>query len=180
METPNTTERLKQLLPQLFERDRATGERYLTFEITPSLKAAIPLSLLWEAAILPAVTITPIPQMSPYVLGWHNGRDRVYCVISLAEFLGLASTSEKLRFQKYPTLIVQVPSSQPTITGQNQSLLLGLTVSRILRTVTVTPEAHTDRVDGFPAALTPYLQGTLNQEKPQAVLNLTAITDQIR
>ncbi|PSO50981.1 MAG: hypothetical protein BRC33_01735 [Cyanobacteria bacterium SW_9_44_58] len=175
MTSTRPTERLQELLPRLFETDQQfTGQRYLWFQITPDLSAAISLNQVWEATSLSAAAITPIPQMPPYVLGWSTGRDRVYCVIALAEFLGL-ETAAKIP-QQYSTIVVQVPSHDST----NQSLLLGLTVSRIIRTLAVNPEDIASPVGEFPAALTPYLQGCLQQNQQQiALLDLTAIKDQM-
>ncbi|MFB6274986.1 MAG: chemotaxis protein CheW [Halothece sp.] len=169
------TERLQELLPRLFEKDQqVTGERYLWFQITPNLSAAISLNQVWEATTLSATAITPVPQMSPYVLGWSTGRDRVYCVISLAEFLKL-ETITKIP-QQYSTIVVQVPSNDST----NQSLLLGLTVSRIIRTLAINPEDITSPVGEFPATLTPYLQGCIEHDQERIVLlDLAAIKEQM-
>jgi twitching motility protein PilI len=171
MTSTRPTERLQELLPRLFEKEQQfTGERYLWFQITPDLSAAISLNQVWEATTLSATAITPVPQMPPYVLGWSTGRDRVYCVIALAEFLGLETTTKIP--QAYSTIVVQVPSNDST----NRSLLLGLTVNRIIRTLAVNPEDIASPVGEFPATLTPYLQGCLQQDQQQiALLNLTAL-----
>lgn len=175
MKTTTPTERLKELLPQLFEENRAAGERYLLFQITSDMKAAISLDQVWEATILPLTAITPIPQMPSYVLGWNNGRDRVYCVIDLGEFLEL-TTSSKIP-QQYPTIVVQVPSHR---TKTKSSLLLGLTVHGIIRTVTLPTEAIMPSVGEFSSKLTPYLKGCLvGEEETIAVIDLATISQQI-
>lgn len=175
MKITSTTQRLEQLLPRLFETEQqALGERYLLFEITPNLQAAINLNQVWEATHLPVNAITPVPLMPPHVLGWSNGRDRVYCVISLEELLNLG-TATKIP-QSYSTIIVQVASNQ----SDKGTLLLGLTVNRILRTVTLPPEDIMSPVGEFPATLTPYLQGYLvHDDQPIALLDLTALQEQM-
>lgn len=175
MTSTRPTERLQELLPRLFERDRQiTGERYLLFQITTALSAAIPLNQVWEATRLPATAITPVPQMPPYVLGWSNGRDRVYCVISLAEWLALETTTTIP--QAYSTIVVQVPSND----GSNRSLLLGLTVNHILRTLAISSEEIRSPVGEFPAPLTPYLQGCIEQDQQLiALLDLAVINKQM-
>lgn len=175
MTSTRPTERLQQLLPRLFERDQQfTGERYLWFQITPELSAAISLNQVWEATTLTATAITPIPQMPPYVLGWSNGRDRVYCVIALAEFLGL-ETPTKIP-QAYSTIVAQVSPNN----SANRSLLLGLTVHRIIRTLPINSEDIMSPVGEFPATLTPYLQGCLEQDEQRiALLDLTAIKQEM-
>jgi twitching motility protein PilI len=175
MKTTSTTRRLQELLPQLFEGDRQqVGERYLLFDISSDLRAAIHLSQVSEATSLPVSTMTPIPLMPSYVLGWHNGRDRVYCVINLEEFLNLG-TAQKIP-QSYSTIIAQVASNR----SESGFLLIGLAVNRILRTVTLPPEEIMSPVGEFPAALTPYLQGYLVHDEQQiALLDLSAIQDQM-
>lgn len=97
-----------------------------------------------------------------------------YCIVSLEELLNLG-TATKIP-QSYPTIIVQVASNR----SENGSFLLGLTVNRILRTVTLRPEDIMSPVGEFPAALTPYLQGYLVHDEQQiALLDLTAIQDQM-
>lgn len=172
MKTSSTTQRLQELLPRLFEKDQqASGERYLWFEITPNIKAAISLTQVWEAISLPATSITPIPQMPSYLLGWSNGRDRVYCVLNLQEFLGL-ETGNKIP-QTYPTIVVQISQGQ-------ESLLLGLTVHRILRTVMITSEEILSPVEEFPSELTPYLKGYfLYEQQAIALLDLASLKSKI-
>ncbi|MDR9404351.1 MAG: chemotaxis protein CheW [Halothece sp. Uz-M2-17] len=175
MKTTRTTQRLQELLPRLFETEQQlSGERYLWFEITPHLHAAVNLSQVSEATYLSTTAITPIPQMPPYVLGWNNGRDRVFCVIALEELLGLGKATKIP--QSYATVIVQIPSQR----SEQGSLLLGLTVNRIIRTITMPTENIISPVGEFPAALTPYLKGYLSHEQHKiALLDLTALPKQI-
>jgi len=175
MKTSRTTQRLQQLLPQLFQAEQQKlGERYLLFEIIPNIQGAIPLDQVWEATHLPADAITPVPLTPPYVLGWSNGRDRVYCVISLQELLNLGTVMKTPQF--HATIVVQVPSQQ----SDHRSLLLGLTVNRILRTIIIPPEQIHSSVGNFPAALTPYSQGYfLYDDHPIALLDLTLLEAQM-
>lgn len=174
MESKTPAEQLEHLLPKLFSSDRAQGERYLLFEITAEITAAIRLDQVGVATTLPASAITPIPQMPQWMLGWSNGRDRVFCVISLGEFLGL-SKAGKIP-QQYSTIVVQLQPEK-----RENSLILGLTVNRILRTVGIDPETIISPIGEFPAALTPYLRGYFPREEKQiAVLDLTAMTEEIK
>lgn len=174
MESQTPAEQLKHLLPKLFSSDRAQGERYLLFEITAEITAAIPLEQVGEATRLPATAITTVPQMPSWLLGWSNGRDRVFCVLSLGEFLGLAKAGKIP--QQYSTIVVQLQPQK----GENSSLL-GLAVNRILRTVGIDSEAIMSPIGEFPEELTPYLRGYFQlEEKPVAVLDLTAMTEKIQ
>jgi twitching motility protein PilI len=171
METSSTTEQLQKLLPKLFSGDRATGERYLLFRVTSELKAAISLDQVWEATTLPATAVTPIPQMPEWVLGWSNGRDRVYCVLSLDELLGLAQVSKIP--QEYTVIVVQWQQ-------EARSSLLGLAVHSIIRTVGINPDDIVSPVGEFPSELTPYLRGSLQQDESAiAVLDLDQIVKEI-
>ncbi|AFZ45457.1 CheW protein [Halothece sp. PCC 7418] len=175
MKNTSTTERLQELLPKLFSSDRAEGERYLLFRMTSDLQVAISLDQVWEATTLSATAITPIPQMPPWILGWTNGRDRVFCLIALAEFLGLEQVKKIPQY--YPIIIVQLPSQK----GNFQQRLLGLSVHRIVRTLRIQQEEIVSPVGEFPQVLTPYLQGYFQSEQePIAILNLEAIAHQIQ
>lgn len=178
MDVRSPTERLQELLPQLFDSDRALGDRYLLFQLLPGIKVAIPLDLVWEATTLPATAITPIPQMPSCVLGWHNGRDRVYCVLGLAELLGLGMLSKIP--QQYPTIVMQVPTTEQNPISDNNPRLLGITVNQILRTVTVNPEEMAPPIAEFPRSVTPYIQACFPREQEEiAILDWTAITNKI-
>lgn len=170
MEPTKTTERLQALLPKIFERETVAGERYLLFEIIPEMTAAIPLSQVWEATVLSASLITPIPLMPRWVLGWSNGRDRVFSVIDLADFLAIEQSAKSS--QQYSTLVIQIAASEKDFS------LLGIVVHRILRTVTFTEEMIASVGEFTPA---PYLKGYLQQNEQQiAVLDLENIIHQLQ
>lgn len=178
MKNQGTTERLKELLPQIFSSDRATGERYLLFEITSELTAAVNLDQVWEATVLPADMITPIPLMPSWVIGWNSGRDRVYSLVDLASLLGLENSLTVP--QKYSTLVVQASPFRKTSSRETNSLLLGLAVTRILRTITIDEEVIRSDVGEFPNHLIPYIQGYWQQQQQAIpILNLTAVTEKM-
>ncbi len=173
MEATTPTERLQQLLPRLFSQERVTGDRYLLFQLTPEITAAITLEQVWEATVVSATAITPIPQMPSYVLGWHNGRDRVYCIVSLQELVGL-TTSTKL-LQQYSVMVVQL-SPKMTSRSETKPLLVGMAVHRILRTIPINQQELVSAVGEFPSTLTPYLSGCIQREQQQiAVLDLNTL-----
>lgn len=166
-------QRLQQLLTRLFEKQQQKGQRYLLFQITSDLQAAIKLERVWEVSNLPATAITPIPQMPSWVLGWSNGSDRVFCVISLAEVLGFPSLSQIPR--QYSLVVVQVP------TLEKKSIILGLTVNQIQGTIPITSEQIISPVGEFPQEIIPYLEGVIKQDEQQiAVLNLDQISKTLK
>lgn len=179
MKSSPATQRLQELLPRLFETKQQTGQRYLVFQITQDLKAAINLDKVWEVNHLPATAVTAIPQMPAWVLGWANGSDSVFCIIDLAEFLEFSSTSQALR--QYPLVVVQVPSPESFQSSQQgKQILLGLTVNRIQGTIPINPEEIVSPVGEFPETIVPFLEGVIKQDKQQiAVLNLDQIANQI-
>mgnify|MGYP006428010871 CR=1 FL=1 len=177
MEAKTTNQRLQELLPQLFKQERTLGERYLLFELTSELTAAISLNQVWEVMTLPARAITPIPLMPSWIIGWSNGRDRVFSILSLSELLGLAE-DRKLP-QEHRVIVVQTsPKERSELT--QQSLLLGITVNAILRTVSISGEEIVSLFDEFPSPLTPYLSGCIYREDQQiAILDLSRIIQEI-
>lgn len=180
MKSSPATQRLQELLPRLFEKQQQIGQRYLLFQITPEIKAAINLERVWEVNHLSSTAITPIPQMPPWVLGWSNGSDRVFCIISLAELLGFSTSSQMSR--QYPLVVVQIPNAETfQVNLEKKYLLLGLTVNQIQGTVPISSEQIVSPVGEFPEEITPYLEGTIKQnEEHIAVLNLDQISEKLK
>jgi len=177
MEATTPTKRLQQLLPRLFSEERVTGERYLLFQLSPDLKAAISLEQVWEATVIPTTAITPIPQMPSYILGWNNGRDRVYCILSLQELVGLTTVTQMP--QQYSVIVANLSPKIKSV-GDPKPLLVGMAVHRILRTIRISQQELVSAVGEFPSELTPYLSGCIQREQQQiAVVDLNLLAENI-
>lgn len=117
-----TQERLRRLLPQLFNPLQSPGRLYLRCSIGEN-SALIDVTFLDECLLLEAERITPIPQMPPYVMGLMNSRQRVFFVVDLPQFLGLTPLPSSSR--RYHILVTE------KTTSSHDSSFLGLAVNRI-------------------------------------------------
>jgi positive phototaxis protein PixI len=174
MQTPtiaraNPTERLQQLLPELFNPKQQTGESFLRLQISPDLTVAIALDWVEETRLVMAQDLTPIPNMPPYILGLINTKGQVFWLASLAQRFGISSLRENT--QRYEVVVIRAFAGA----DQQEELLLGLTVQQIkssirLETKDITPiEASTAQ---FPPNLLPFLIGhTSKNNESLLILN---------
>lgn len=172
MQTQTSIERLRKLLPDVFEPKVQKGELYLRFQLGSAVSAALPLTKVIETLQVTASNITPIPNMSPSVLGLMGHQSKVFWAIDLAHLLGIELGPYRPRH--YDMVILETHS-----TGQdNSSLWLGLSVQQIQTTLRLT----TDEVH-FPTSqqgehLMPYLDGHLqHQDQEILLLNVDAISN---
>jgi positive phototaxis protein PixI len=176
--TANTTlARLQQLLPQLFNPVAVSGDLYLRFQLTPELPALLTMNRVQEALLIPASQISPLPNMPEFTIGMTSFRDRVLCVVDLAQLLGLPPLPPNL--QDYQVVIINllaigagVHESSESSTGK----YLGLAVQRVRGVTRFRTE--TIKAEGVEVAecLRPYLSGYFLEESEQVLLlNTTAI-----
>jgi twitching motility protein PilI len=154
--------RLEQLLPQLFQAHQQPGDAYLRFLLTPDLPALIQMESVQESLLVPAESITPIPNLPEWMLGLINSRNVVFSVVDLAQMLGLATLVSNPR--QYHVVVVQ------TLTPDRREILLGLMVNKIQGLTRVVAEEIQSLVGAFPEELTPYLQGCVYSGEERALL----------
>jgi twitching motility protein PilI len=147
--TANTTlSRLQELLPQLFQPVEVVGDAYLRFQLTPDLPALLSMERVQEALLVPANTISPLPNLPAHTIGVMNARDRVFCVVDLAQLLGVAAPLPTQR--EYQVIVVNLSD-----TGK----FLGLAVSRVRGIMRLAVNQWDSIGAEIPDVLTPYLSG---------------------
>lgn len=166
--------RLQELLPQLFQATQLPGDPYLRCQLTPEVNALVSMAAVQESLLVPGEHITLIPNMSPFVVGLMNSRDRVFCAIDLAQLLGLSSPSTYAR--QYHVIVVRVSQFLDRSSGSETELFLGLVVNRVRGILRImSDEIRAPQANFFPS-LMPYLQGTVaNQDENLPVLDLSTI-----
>ncbi len=148
-----TRNRLKQLLPQLFEPAVVTGDPYLRLQLTSELPALLSMKLVQEALLVPSSVISPLPNMPSFTIGMLNIRDRVLMVVDFGELLGLPPMRTNPR--EYQVITIELPTINK---------YLGLAVHRI-RGVTRHPTAiQLSPAHKIPSCLEPYVLGSLVEE----------------
>ncbi|WP_024547043.1 chemotaxis protein CheW [Picosynechococcus sp. NKBG15041c] len=175
----STTVRLQRLLPQLFQPEEKTGDRYLKFEFSPQQSGLISLEYVHEALRVPTRLVTPIPNMPDSVVGFMNSRNQVFFVVDLAQMLQLPATTANRQY--YPVVTVrQSAASQAQDVYLNQTdedtSLLGLVVHAIQGVIRLNAEEIASPIEEFSEELTPYLKGCFVQDGQSVpVLDVQAI-----
>lgn len=106
--------------PEFQELESPEGELHLRFHIASGNEFALPATGIREVLSPSPDRITPIPNVSPLLLGTLNVRGRVVWVADLGQFLGDPSTLNTDR----PEVSV--------IAVEDQDIMLGLAVDRIV------------------------------------------------
>jgi twitching motility protein PilI len=106
--------------PEFQELESPEGELHLRFHIPSGKEFALPATGIKEVLSPSPDRITPIPNVSPLLLGTLNVRGRVVWVADLGQFLGEPSPLNTDR----PEIAV--------IAVEDQDIMLGLAVDRII------------------------------------------------
>jgi twitching motility protein PilI len=174
MSTSASFVRLQELLPQLSQSTQLPGNPYLRFQLTSGVTALLPMEYVQESLLVPEEYITPLPNMSEFVVGLMSSRDRVFCVIDLAQMVGISSPTAYARQYHVVVLHVSQFVSQPSTSGQE--LFMGMIVNRIQGITRVVPEVITSLQGNFTPSLTAYLCGSvMEKEQPLPILDTRAI-----
>lgn len=156
----------------------ALGEAvYLSFQLYERMMAAFPMAQVDEVVTVSSPQITPVPNMSPSVLGLLTQRSRVIWAVDLAHML-LQASPHPTGISHTVIVIRIVPKLQQSLlptTAQAQSLL-GLIVPAVKGAVRFSPELIQTPQMQFSPALMSCLQGCLLQQKDMLlVLDAAAI-----
>ncbi|AFZ55252.1 CheW protein [Cyanobacterium aponinum PCC 10605] len=128
-ESVSISSKLEQLLPQLFENKDLRGDRYLRFQLDAGITALIPIDDVRESLLIDRDKITPVPKMSPFIMGVINSRDRVFLVMDLPLLVNLTPISAYAR--EYNLVVVNIAPFIPNNNSHSSELWLGLAVHKI-------------------------------------------------
>lgn len=106
--------------PELQQLDSPEGELHLRFFVSSGEEYALPASGIREVISSSPDRITPIPNVSPLLLGTLNVRGRVIWVADLGQFLGDVAPLSTDR------------AEIPVIAVEDQDMMLGLAIERIV------------------------------------------------
>jgi positive phototaxis protein PixI len=182
MSTSTSLARLQQLLPQLFQESSPAGKAYLRFQLTPEIAAAISMEQVQESLLVPSEKISPLPNLPEAVIGIMSARDRIFCVVDLAQLVGLPSTSISAR--QYHTIVVRVAASQSgngSLLAEEREFLLGIAVDRIQGLVRFDDDKIQPPDRDCSTQLAPYLCGTVIEDDDRLlVLDVESIAKSTR
>jgi positive phototaxis protein PixI len=173
MTTNTTLSRLQQLLPQLFEPSVIAGDPYLRFQLTTEIPALLSMDRVQEALLVPASSISPLPNLPDLAIGMMNARDRVFCVVDLGQLLGLPSLPVNPR--NYQIIIIDF-RALGTESRDGSEKYLGLAVHQVAGVARFETTPLPMLAADCPASLEPYLLGSLTEKNRQiSVLNPESI-----
>jgi purine-binding chemotaxis protein CheW len=106
--------------PEFQELDSPEGELHLRFYVASGTEFALPAMGIREVISAPPDRLTPIPNVSPLLLGTLNVRGRVVWVADLGQFLG---DSTPLSTDRQEISVIAI---------EDQDVMMGLAVDRIV------------------------------------------------
>lgn len=167
MNNLSTTDRLQDLLPQLFSNKKYEGNYYLKFQLTSQINALLDLKYVQESKIIDSTQITSIPNLPEYVVGMMSCRNRVFLAVDLAHLVGFIPQTINLR--QYQTIIVD--NSQDDLPSA-EAHLYGLTVRKIQGITRILPEQFNGEIASAPDILCPFVQSfvELNPENHDSAI----------
>ncbi|NEP20324.1 MAG: chemotaxis protein CheW [Leptolyngbya sp. SIO4C1] len=132
--------------PELQELETPEGELHLRFFVAAEDEFALPAIAIRRIIENPPDRITPVPNVSPLLLGTLNEQGRVIWVADLGQFLGYAKPLNTDR------------AEIPVIAVEDQGTMLGLAVNQIVGTDWLDADAiQVSR--SYPDAMAPFLKG---------------------
>lgn len=150
--------------PEFQEIETPEGELHLRFFITDGEEFALPATGIRRIIEHAPDQITPVPNVSPLLLGTLNEQGRVIWVADLGQFLGYAKPMNTDR------------AEIPVIAVEDQGTMLGLAVNQIVGTDWLDIDAL--KVTADPSdAMAPFLKGEwlLEADKSLRLLDPVAI-----
>jgi len=139
--------------PEFQELESPEGELHLRFYITSGNEFALPATGIREVLSPSPDRITPVPNVSPLLLGTLNVRGRVVWVADLGQFLG---DPVPLNTDRPEVSVIAV---------EDQDIMLGLAVDRIVGMDWLDIE-EIQMPTNVPDSVAPFLRGewTLNDQ----------------
>jgi twitching motility protein PilI len=139
---------------EIQEIESREGELHLRFYVPSGEEFALPATAIREVMQQPPDRITPIPNVSPLLLGTINLRGQVIWVADLGQFLGDTAVLNTER-QEIPIIAVE---------DENKEIVLGLAVERLGEIDWRDPEKLQISTN-IPDNMLPFIQGEWSIDK---------------
>jgi positive phototaxis protein PixI len=85
----------------------AEQQQFLRLNISPETVALLPIKELSEVLNVSAEQITPMPYMSPWIMGTHNWQGNILWLIDLGYLIGLQPLGQQVSASSYTAAILQ-------------------------------------------------------------------------
>ncbi len=167
-----TTDRLKDLLPELFSDQDIEGHSCLRLKLNSELLALIDLHHVQESLVVSSREITRLPNLPEYVLGLMTSRGEVFFAVDLAHLIGLPP--EIVNSQQYQVIVVKTSFADEVLNSASEQSdnpsFLGLVVNRILGVSRIVYDDFDSLNRDIPSELVPFVQGSIKQQDTQYLL----------
>lgn len=158
MNNLTTTDRLENLLPQLFSQQQREGNYYLRLQLTEETNILLDLSYVRESLTINSSQITPVPNLPEYVVGMMSSRNQVFFALDLAHLAGFPPAT--LNQREYQTVVVQIGSSHKNVQSDEFNLY-GLTVMRVQGISRILPGKFAQSIAEAPENIRNFVQGSI-------------------
>ncbi len=159
------TNKGQEQVPEFQELESPEGELHLRFLTASGQEFALPATGIREVISPSPDRITPIPNISPLLLGTLNVRGRVIWVADLGQFLGEALQLGTDR------------AEIPVIAVEDQDIMLGLAIDHIIGMDWLDIE-EVQMSSGAPDSMAPFLRGEWSMQVNEDVRHLKLL-DQV-
>ncbi|NJR45761.1 MAG: hypothetical protein HC775_08185 [Hyellaceae cyanobacterium CSU_1_1] len=85
----------------------AKQQQFLRLNISPETVALLPIKELSEVLNISTEQITPMPYMSPWIMGTHNWQGNILWLIDLGYLIGLQPLGQQVSTSSYTAAILQ-------------------------------------------------------------------------
>lgn len=85
----------------------AEQQQFLRLNISPETVALLPIKALSEVLNISTEQITPMPYMSPWIMGTHNWQGNILWLIDLGYLIGLQPLGQQVSTSSYKAAILQ-------------------------------------------------------------------------
>ena len=176
MNNLTTTDRLEDLLPQLFSQQQREGNYYLRLQLTDDTNILLDLSYIQESLTIDSSQITPVPNLPEYVVGMMSSRNQVFLALDLAHLAGFPPATFNQR--EYQTVVVQIGSKNKNVQS-NDFNLYGLTVKQIQGISRILSTNFAQPVSEAPENIRDFVQGSIEVDEadaqPSFLIDLTRL-----
>ncbi|NJO85856.1 MAG: chemotaxis protein CheW [Synechococcaceae cyanobacterium RM1_1_27] len=155
---------------ELQELEAPEGELFLKFKLSTGLELALPAVTVAEVMTVGPERITPMPNVSPLLLGTLNLRGEIVWVADLGQFLG---ETNPLNIDRAEIPVVAVMEQQDLLMGLAVDLIVGM---EWLKTEDINPQIPLEETltadEAATDAMKPYLKGEWQFPSERALLPL--------
>lgn len=151
-------------LQEIFQADVSTGMPYVKFQLSSDINALLSMKRIEESHVIAAESITPLPGMPSFMIGMMNSRDRVFCIVDLAQLLSIQNLVQAP--QEYQIIVINTSTLD---SEEDDKVLLGIAVSHIQGIIRISEQDIVLPSD-LPENLAPVVLGCIQEDQKKSLI----------